>query len=45
MLLSPERERVVRLLIDRVDYDGAGGELKITFSPTGATLLAAKVAS
>ncbi len=45
VLLTPERERVVRLLIDRVDYDGANGELKISFSATGAKLLAAEIAS
>jgi len=39
VLLSPERERVVRLLIDRVDYTGASGELKITFSPLGVATL------
>ena len=41
VLLSPERERVVRLLIDRVDYNGATGQLKITFSATGATVFVA----
>jgi site-specific DNA recombinase len=45
VLLTPERERVVRLLIDRVDYAGASGELKLTFSATGAKLLAAEVSS
>jgi site-specific DNA recombinase len=42
VLLAPERERVVRLLIERIDYDG--GELKVTFSATGARLLTAEVA-
>ena len=45
VLLSPERERIVRLLIDRIDYAGASGELKITFSATGASLLAADLPS
>ena len=45
VLLTPERERVVRLLIDRVGYAGVSGELKITFSATGAKLLATEVAS
>jgi hypothetical protein len=45
VLLSPERERVVRLLIDSVDYHGANGELKITFSATGVRHLVADVAS
>ena len=45
VLFSPERERIVRLLIDRVDYAGASGELVITFSSAGAKLLAAEIAS
>ena len=44
VLLSPERERVVRLLIDDIQYDGADTNLKITFSSTGARLLVAEVA-
>ena len=44
VLLAPERERVVRLLIDRVDYAGASGELQLTFSATGAKLLTAEFA-
>jgi site-specific DNA recombinase len=43
VLLTPERERVVRLLIERIDYDAPRGELKFTFSATGATLLAAEM--
>jgi len=45
VLLTPERERVVRLLIERVDYHGANGELKITFSATGTKLLAEELVS
>lgn len=45
VLLAPERERVVRLLIERVDYDGRSDEMKISFSPTGASLLATEVSS
>jgi hypothetical protein len=45
VLLTPERERVVRLLIDRVDYTGASGELKIKFSSTGAKVLASDAVS
>jgi hypothetical protein len=45
VLLTPERERIVRLLIERIDYAGQGGELKVTLSATGARLLAADVAS
>ena len=45
VLLSPERERIVRLLIDRIDYAGSSGELTIHFSPTGAKVLAADAVS
>jgi hypothetical protein len=45
VLLTPECERVVRLLIDRVDYHGTASELKITFSATGAKLFATEVVS
>ena len=30
-----ERARLIELLIERVDYDGAAGKIKITFHPTG----------
>jgi site-specific DNA recombinase len=40
VLLAPERERVVRLLVERLDYDG--GNVKFHFSATGAQLLAAE---
>jgi len=45
VLLTPERERVVRLLIERIDYAGTTGELKFTLSATGARLLAADLAT
>jgi site-specific DNA recombinase len=45
VLLTPERERVVRLLIERIDYDVPSGELKFRFSATGARLLAAGMTS
>ena len=43
VLLTPERERVLRLLIGRVTYDGASQKLEITFSPAGIATLAAEV--
>jgi hypothetical protein len=43
VLLTPERERIIRLLIDRVAYHGVDGELTITFSSTGAKLLAVEI--
>jgi site-specific DNA recombinase len=45
VLLAPERERVVRLLIDHIDYAAVNGELTITFSATGAKLFAAEIGS
>jgi site-specific DNA recombinase len=41
-LTSHERARVVQLLIDRIDYDGGSGSLKITFAPAGVRTLAAE---
>lgn len=35
-----EQARVVQLLVDRIDYDGATGKVKITFHPTGIRSLA-----
>lgn len=43
VLLTPERERVLRLLIERVSYDGATRRLEITFAPAGIATLAAEV--
>ena len=40
VLLTPERERVVRLVIERLDYHGANGEMRFTFSPLGVATLA-----
>ena len=34
-LLPRERANVLQLLIERVDYDGQGGELSIAFRPAG----------
>jgi site-specific DNA recombinase len=42
-LLVPERERVIRLLIQRVTYDGTSKRLSITFHPTGIASLAAEI--
>ena len=41
VLAAQEKERIMRLLLDRVDYDGRNDQLKLTFSATGARLLAA----
>ncbi len=35
VLLTPERERVLRLLIGRVEYHGADGQLNITWRLAG----------
>ncbi len=39
-----ERMRVVRLLIERVDYDGARGKVTMAFRPTGIRALAEELA-
>ena len=39
-----EQARVVGLLVQRVDYDGARGKLAITFQPTGIQALADELA-
>lgn len=44
-LLPREQERVVRLLIDRIDFDGDRETVAITFKPTGIKTLAADVAA
>jgi site-specific DNA recombinase len=44
--LSPaEQSRVVGLLVERVDYDGAQGKVTISFHPTGVRALADELAS
>ena len=43
--LAPgEQARVVRLLVERVDYHGAEGKVAITFYPPGIRTLADKLA-
>ncbi|OHB81023.1 MAG: resolvase [Planctomycetes bacterium RBG_16_64_10] len=44
-LTSAEQARIVELLVERVDYDGATGKVAITFHPTGIQTLADQVAS
>jgi hypothetical protein len=44
-LLPREQERVVGLLVDRVDFDGDRQTVAITFKPTGIRTLAAEVAA
>jgi site-specific DNA recombinase len=44
--LTPrEQARLVQLLIERVDYDGAKGKVAITFKPTGIKTLAEEIAN
>ena len=43
-LLIPERERVLRLLVEKIDYDGAAGEMAINWKLSGFGQLAAEVA-
>ena len=43
--LTPrERVRLVQLVVERVDYDGAAGKIKLTFHPTGLKALAGEMA-
>ena len=43
VLLTPEKERVLSLLIERIDYDGRTGELKIHWRLAGLGQFAAEV--
>jgi site-specific DNA recombinase len=42
VLLTPEKERVLRLFIERIDYDGATGTLSFAFRLPGIVDLAAE---
>jgi site-specific DNA recombinase len=44
-LLPREQERVIGLLVERVDFDGQRQTVAITFRPTGIRTLAAEVAA
>jgi site-specific DNA recombinase len=43
-LTPTEQARVVQLLVERVDYDGARGRVSITFHETGIRTLADEIA-
>jgi hypothetical protein len=45
MLFPFERERVIRLLIERIDYDGNSGKLGIEFAASGIRSLVGEVDS
>jgi site-specific DNA recombinase len=45
VLLTPERERVLRLLIEKIDYDGATQQLAITWRLSGFGQLVEEVGS
>jgi site-specific DNA recombinase len=43
--LAPrEQARVIELLVERVEYDGDGGNVSITFRPSGIKALAGEFA-
>ena len=44
VLMTPEKERVLQLLIEQVDYHGGTGEMAITWRLSGFGELAAEVA-
>jgi site-specific DNA recombinase len=44
--LTPrEQARIVHLLVERIDYDGAAGKVSITFQPSGIKTLAGELAN
>jgi len=45
VLHTPEKERILKLLIEKVVYDGSTKEMTITFRPTGISALAAEVSA
>jgi site-specific DNA recombinase len=45
VLLTPEKERILRLLIEKIDYDGATGMLSFAFRLPGVASLVAEGAS
>jgi site-specific DNA recombinase len=45
VLTPPEQARLVQLLVDRVEYDGADGNLSITLRPTGIRTLVNELAA
>jgi site-specific DNA recombinase len=40
-----DQARILRLLVERVDYDGRSGDISITLHPTGLTALTAELAA
>jgi site-specific DNA recombinase len=44
-LTQREQARIVQLLVERVDYDGAAGKVSITFRPSGIKTLADELAN
>jgi site-specific DNA recombinase len=44
-MTSQEHTRVVQLLIERVDYNGATGSVSVPFHPTGIKTLAVEAVS
>jgi hypothetical protein len=43
VLLTPEKERVLQLLIERIDYDGSVNQLDITWRLAGFGQLAKEI--
>jgi site-specific DNA recombinase len=44
-LTQREQARIVQLLVEQVDYDGAAGKVSITFRPSGIKTLAGELAN
>ncbi len=45
VLTVPERERVIQMLIERIDYDGRDGTLRLSYRLAGLAHLAAEAAT
>jgi site-specific DNA recombinase len=43
LMVPREQARLVQLLIEKVEYDGAKGSVALTFHPTGIKTLAAEL--
>lgn len=43
VLYPMEQERIIRLLIERIDFDGTANNLAISFAPTGIKALAGEI--
>jgi site-specific DNA recombinase len=43
LLFPMEQERIIHLLVERIDFDGEGGKIEMTFRPVGIMTLAGEI--